>query len=750
MKNKERNVSRNNINFLDEETPEKRKEILEKKPQVLLVSMPFGPLFLPSIGLGLLKAALSSHTISGKTLYFTLQFAELIGVPLYLQIACEKPVTDLIGEWIFSGSLFDSDSLDVEGYIEAILRDRFPDQRKRHINKLIKISDIDREKFIQDVINVRSKVESFLENCLKEIITYNSRIIAFTSIFQQQVAALALAKRIKAQAPETFIIFGGANCEGIMGIEVIRQFPFVDAVVSGEGDIVFPALVQCVLEKKNFSNLQGVYSRDTITLASSKGQYLNATSVSEMDCLPFPDYDDFFEQYEASSLKFNEQHQVQLLLETSRGCWWGEKSQCTFCGLNGSSINYRSKSAQRALDELICLTNKYPNYSVSFVDNILNLKYFKEFIPELAARQLNLELFYEVKANLRKDQIRLLRDAGIKAIQPGIESFSDRVLELMRKGVKSLQNIQLLKWCKELGVTPWWNMLWGFPGEPPEEYDCIAALIPFLMHFQPPSLAATVRLDRFSLNFNYSEQIGFVKVTPYPSYYYVYPLPHEAVANLAYYFTFEYSQPQDVLSYTQPVVEQIIFWKEKYKTSDLFSVDKGTHLLIWDLRPIAHKPLEILTGLQKNLYVACDRIYTMNQIRQLVERITGTVTSPQEIEDLLQPLVNCGLMIRNHDTYLSLAIPLGDYSPGRAVIEHFLEKVKTFGKPLGDEVIIPMKQSLRTTFPGRAQKQVNLNSSSITLTSNDFYFNEQGDLLINCNEITKRLGNGQLNGGKRE
>ena len=36
----------------------------------------------------------------------------------------------------------------------------------------------------------------------------------------------------------------------------------------------------------------------------------------------------------------------------------------------------------------------------------------------------------------------------------------------MRKGVTALQNLRLLKWCAEIGITPAWNLLYGFPGEP--------------------------------------------------------------------------------------------------------------------------------------------------------------------------------------------------------------------------------------------------------------------------------------------
>src|SRR5579872_2764363 len=102
------------------------------------------------------------------------------------------------------------------------------------------------------------------------------------------------------------------------------------------------------------------------------------------------------------------------------------------------------------------------------------MRYFGDFIPELIEAKLGLELFFEVKANLKKEQLRMLRDAGARSLQPGVESLSTSVLSVMDKGVRGLQNVQLLKWCKELGIVPRWNLLWGFPGEPEAEYARMA------------------------------------------------------------------------------------------------------------------------------------------------------------------------------------------------------------------------------------------------------------------------------------
>jgi ribosomal peptide maturation radical SAM protein 1 len=647
--------------------------------------MPFGPLFQPSIGLGLLKGALSAQQIPSKILYFTLKFAKLIGETSYTYISNGQPATfDLVGEWIFNCGLFKADELNDEGYIEDILYEQASAHRKRSINA----DTLSRDALVRGVLDARKTVEPFLDSCLEEILRYHPRIVAFTSVFQQQVAALSLAKRIKAHAPEIFVLIGGANCEGIMGVEVVRQFPYVDATISGEGDVIFPQLIRNILEKKPVVGLQGVTVRSEADLKLISSQFPNAPSITNMDELPFPDYDDFFEQLEISQFNLDGSCRPRLLFETSRGCWWGEKNHCTFCGLNGLTINYRSKSAQRAMDELIYLNNKYPNCSVSVVDNILDMKYFKDFVPSLAEQKLDLELFYEVKSNLRKEQVRLLHDAGITAIQPGIESLSTNVLTLMRKGVSSLQNVQLLKWCQELGVQPFWNMLWGFPGEPSTEYDRVASFIPFLVHLPPPQSAATIRLDRFSPNFNHANSLGFTNVKPYPSYYYIYPLPDNVVANLAYYFTFNYKEPQDVTSYTNYVAEQIANWQKIHENSALFSVDKDTHLLIWDLRPVSSKFLTVLTGIQKSLYIACDRIQTINQLKSIVQENGGSELEVESLETFLEPLLTKGLMLREGDSYLSLAIPLGNYSPTKIILELFHKEINTLGKDVEGKVII--------------------------------------------------------------
>ena len=598
--------------------------------------MPFGPLFNPSIGLGLLKAALARSTVSAKTFYFTFDYANTIGETAYSRILDATFAQDLVGEWIFSESLFGRQSDgEVRRYIEEILR-------------AVAIP----QDFIDQILWARNQVELFLNQCLERIIACQPRIVGFTSTFQQHVASLSLAKRLKASCRDVFTVLGGANCEGPMGFETLRQFGFVDAVVSGEADFVFPELVRCVLHGEPISHLGGVFSRRALPLLDQISG--SAAAVKNMDDLPLPDYDEYFTQFKDHHSGLSKR--PTLLFETSRGCWWGEKHHCTFCGLNGQAMTHRSKTARHALDELIELTERYPGYSVNVVDNILDMRYFKDFIPMLAARKLGTELFCEVKANLKKDQLSLLRAAGITAIQPGIESLSDSVLQIMRKGVSALQNIRLLKWCKQLGISPHWNLIWGFPNEPPAEYRRMAELIPLITHLTPPVGSSQIQIHRFSPNFNQSDEFGFKRVSAYPAYSHVYPLTPDALNKLAYFFEPEYAEPRDVTGYAAPLAEEIVKWRKCHAKSYLFWIERGDQMLIWDSRPIGTNALTVLTGFQKFCYKACDSASTAARIRLLWASTSGEAIPLHDVNEALEALTLNRLMIKLGNWYLALAI----------------------------------------------------------------------------------------------
>jgi hypothetical protein len=225
----------------------------------------------------------------------------------------------------------------------------------------------------------------------------------------------------------------------------------------------------------------------------------------------------------------------------------------------------------------------------------------------------------------------------------------------MRKGVGALQNIQLIKWCKELSLDVFYHIIWGFPGETAEDYLEMSKVIPLISHLKPPMGSAIIRVDRFSPNFDDAERLGFANLSPQLAYNYVYPFKPEAITNLAYYFRFDYIERRNVAEYVKPLVAEIAKWRADYRKSSLFSLDKERRLLIWDFRPIAKRRLTVLSGFRRFLYMACDQTMTARQLLNLWRKHSGEAITETDVSKALDDFVSQYLMIRSDNSYLALA-----------------------------------------------------------------------------------------------
>ena len=213
----------------DTATRRARRRTRQHRPaRVALVSMPYGALERPSLGLGLLQAALRSRSIPCQTHYLGFTFADFIGVDEYVFMSGALPYTAFAGDWSFTAAAFGEAAS--TGYIDDVLRDiwRLDDDAVRR------------------VLAVRAHAEPFLEHCLRAVDWGGVDVVGFTSTFEQNVASLALARRLKDAHPGLVVAFGGANWEGEMGEELLARFPFVDLVCSGEADESFPAAVEAI------------------------------------------------------------------------------------------------------------------------------------------------------------------------------------------------------------------------------------------------------------------------------------------------------------------------------------------------------------------------------------------------------------------------------------------------------------------------------------------------------------------------
>lgn len=615
--------------------------------KILLISMPMGALERPALGLSLLKECLRQSGFECDVRYLTFNFAEFVGHDEYQWMCYQLPYTAFAGDWSFTPALYGERPDVDQAYIQNILRNTWC------------VTDSD----IQRILNIRSRVPYFLDHCLELISWSDYAMVGFTSTFEQNIASLALAKRIKKVYPKISITFGGANWEGEMGLELHRQFPFVDYVCSGEAEESFPALVRRVLNRTPMNGklkaIPGLVYRD-------RGQSLatgSAEMIRDMDALPIPDFSDYFQDLKQCTVSAS--IAPTLLFETSRGCWWGAKSHCTFCGLNGGTMAFRSKSPRRALDELEWLVDRWQVANVEVVDNILDMKYFADMLPALARARRSVQLFYEVKSNLSRAQVKILQEAGVSRIQPGIESLNDHVLKLMRKGTTALRNVQLLKWAQEYNIIVEWNMLYGFPGETPEDYRTMLELLKQIKFLRPPGATGPIRLDRFSPYHNAPAEFGLINVRPLSTYRYLYPFDDESLLRTSYYFDFDYDQANNPTGYAAEVIAYIHHWRANPEAGELRSITRSEStnglphgsLAILDTRPNATSPELILTGLEQAAYEFCDELQSgTSVVRHLRSVFPDEEFTQESVLTFLNSLVAHGLMITDGSNYLSMAL----------------------------------------------------------------------------------------------
>src|ERR1043166_4616829 len=167
-----------------------------------------------------------------------------------------------------------------------------------------------------------------------------------------------------------------------MGLEYFRAFPFIDHVVIGEGENTCPALLSTILEGRGERVPNGVTYRqgDQIRFAP------NTTLFSDFTNTGPPDYDDYY--HLRAELGETAQGLDRILLyEGSRGCWWGEKHHCTFCGLNAQSMKFRAKSAGGGACEMAFLSSRYDTTRFRLVDNIIDMHYIEDLFGRFADRK---------------------------------------------------------------------------------------------------------------------------------------------------------------------------------------------------------------------------------------------------------------------------------------------------------------------------------------------------------------------------
>ncbi|WP_439533919.1 RiPP maturation radical SAM C-methyltransferase [Polymorphobacter sp.] len=550
-----------------------------RRPRLALVFPPFGPSGMPSLGLGLLSARVKASGHSCKTFYWSFEMLQHLAPPgedwpLEKQLGVYDALTQRslypLNEWLFTGALYDfRPELTAEG------------RRRLALFSAGEMAAASGGRFDAAFLaGLHDRMPALIEDFADRLANHD--IIGISTTFYQNVAALALARHIKMRWPEKKVILGGANVDGVMGPALFELFPFLDHILQGEVDHGLVALINAHGDETMLAQIPGLLFRPHAGAPAQRGPA--SVPESRLAALPTPDYADYLETLDR--LGISEARDLTLALETSRGCWWGAKSHCTFCGLNANGIGYRTKDADRALAEIeeICTAHR-PRF-LFMTDNIIALPHFETLLPALAARPDGPQIFYEIKSNMDREKIRRLAAARVSAVQPGIESFSTSILKLMRKGVSAAQNVALLKYARDYGIRPAYNIILNFPGENPADYDDVIEQMPKLWHLMPPSSAPMIEFHRFSPYHADPASFG-ITLEPNPHYRLLYPDAGPRLADIAY--SFVRSDPgarQGPPPYLERLAVALRHWHQQsdWLAPQLWWEDGGDHVRVHDHR----------------------------------------------------------------------------------------------------------------------------------------------------------------------
>lgn len=505
----------------------------------LIIVPPFAGLDRPSLGAHVLQACARERGFDVRILYANILLAGEIG-ELDYEAICFASTSNLLGERFFAAAAY--------GVSRDVYSGTQESKRKRR-NPQNHIPPMGWEKFSAWA----ATADVWAEALAGEIAKRRFRVVGCTSTFEQTAASITLLTHLKKKCPDVITIMGGANCEGPMARGIRSLSPVVDFVFSGESEITFPAFLQTLKD--------GDPLNDSV---------IEGSPCREMDGIPTPDFSEYYAQLSSflPDSEIAKSGNIWLPYESSRGCWWGEKHHCTFCGINGGGMVFRQKAPDRVISELQHLLKKHPNNKVCMVDNIMPHTYFDELLPRMAEELPNLHMFYEQKANLTFERVSSLKSAGVSVIQPGIEALSTPLLRLMKKGVSAAQNIALLRYARIVDLSVNWNLLYAFPGDRLEWYEETVKLLPLLVHLNPPTGLCHLSVDRFSPYFERPEDYNIRSLRAMSPYFDVLP-SHVDQRQVAYHFEGDYDSESRE---NPPVVEAleagIKSWRDRWEPTD--------------------------------------------------------------------------------------------------------------------------------------------------------------------------------------
>jgi len=326
------------------------------------------------------------------------------------------------------------------------------------------------------------------------------KAIGFSVNMFSKTFTIALARAMKRLLPELPIIFGGYDC---FYADVLPYYSDVaDYYVVGEGEEVAPRLLSTILNRPESEEaylLPGVMVNDQRGIAS----FRMALPPQDLNAVAFPRFKDVdLNEYQVEGRKF-------IWVNSSRGCNWG---RCTFC----STISpYRSRRPEHVFQEINYLYRDHGVRRFSFSDQDVNndpdalLALCDQIIAAGLGPKITLGGDLRISKSCTLEFFRKLKKAGFWFVDFGLESASNRVLKLMKKGISRELAERNLKAAKGAGLGVGINLMVGFPGERYEDFaDTLQWLLAMKAYYDVIGGLTTTAIHRRSYLFDHRDEFG--------------------------------------------------------------------------------------------------------------------------------------------------------------------------------------------------------------------------------------------------
>lgn len=365
--------------------------------------------------------------------------------------------------------------------------DKFPLRKIK--SKYSELNDIQRgvlNRFYQGILsldrkdinfNVCKSIEEMIASCSWEIfysVLLSERVksvlsrmpnivgIAVTST-AQFLFGCKLARLLKSIKPDVKIIFGG-SCSDLFLESLypnkIEIYQYFDYVICGEGETAVHELCQYLLgqdvDVAHIPNLAHIDEQNSVTFA--------AQILEDVENLPLADYRGLdLERYVAI--------RPILPYQASRGCHYGH---CAFCDHNEKyRHNYRKKSKEKVVKEIVTLSQMYNVQDIQFVDEAIRPDHFIEIIGEMEENVEfhNVGWFYysRVSREYTSEILQKAKRCGCRMVMFGIETFNQRLLNFVKKGITAEVSRYCLKLFHDNGIKTFAWLMCNLPSETLDE-----------------------------------------------------------------------------------------------------------------------------------------------------------------------------------------------------------------------------------------------------------------------------------------